>query len=410
MYLYCEMTTRRDFIKAGALTSLAALPGMANATPNWSLLSANDLPSQVRSQLLVPAGRTYLNTGSLGPSPRAVVDAVYAAMQQLESNPVSENWGPLGEKMEAVRKKVAGFINATTEEIILTRNTTEGLNLIAQSLSLQPGDEILTTTDEHGGGEVGLEYLAKTRGAVVRKFDMPLPATSVEEVVQTVMRNLTAKTRYLMLSHINTSSGMRMPFAEIAAITRPRGIILVADGAQAPGLIAVDVKALGVDAYAASGHKWMLGPKETGFVYLRKEFQPSVQPVFSMYGYQAYTQSSGTRNVATIIGLGAAIDWIQQIGMSRIEAQTLDTRNYCLAQLQKLDGLKIISPALPALSCGIVSFSPTRVKNDVIYNELKKKDIIVKVLTKHNANRISCHLFVSRQDIDTFITALKPLL
>jgi len=410
MLVYCHMTTRRQFLKAGALTTLAAIPTISQATPDLSILSSDDLPGQVRSQLLLPAGRTYLNTGSLGPSPRAVIDAVNAAMQQLESNPVSENWGPLGEQMEAVRKKVARFINANTEEIILTRNTTEGLNLIAQSLALQPGDEILTTTDEHGGGEVGLEYLAKTRGAVVRKFDMPLPATSVEEVVQTVVRNLTTKTRYLMLSHINTSSGMRMPFAEIAAITRPRGIVLVADGAQAPGLIAVDVKALGVDAYAASGHKWMLGPKETGFIYLRKEFQNSVQPVFSMYGYQAYTQSSGTRNVSTIIGLGAAIDWIQQIGMARIEAQTLDTRNYCLTQLQKLDGLKIISPTLPALSCGIISFAPTRVKNDLIYNELKKKDIIIKLLTKHNANRISCHLFVSRQDIDTFITALKPLL
>ncbi len=418
-YYLVRMTSRRQFIKAaGVIGSMSALPSMGlgaslSEKTSRNILTAtsdDELFRLVRQQLLIPENRLYLNTGSLGPSPKIIIDTVASMVQQLEMNPVSENWGPLGDKMEMVRKKVAGFIHADVEEILITRNTTEGLNLIGQSLKLNTGDEILTTTDEHGGGEVGLEYLAQTRGAVIRKLEMVIPSRSPEEVIQTVVQNISPKTKYLMLSHINTSTGLRMPFQEISKITQAKGIFLVADGAQAPGLIPIDVQTLGVDAYAASGHKWMLGPKETGFLYLRKSFQTQVQPVFSSSGFATYSKSSGTRNVASIIGLGAAIDWLNQIGMEKIEQRTLEIKNYCLAELKKMKGLSVISPEQPSLSCGIVSFSLEKVKNEDVYKGLKEKEIIVKLLTKYNAIRISCHLFISKADIDRFVSALKPLL
>lgn len=418
--LSCMMTSRRQFIKAaGLLGGITTLPHLGfgntyqeNNFPGELLNVANDddLFKLVRKQLLIPESRIYLNTGSLGPSPLMVMDTVSALVRQLEMNPVSENWGPLGNQMEAVRKKVADFIHAEVDEILITRNTTEGLSLIGQSLHLNKGDEILTTTDEHGGGEVGLEFLAQHKGAVLRKFDMPLPSLSREEVIQTVEKNITAKTKLIMLSHVNTSSGMLMPLEEISKTTQAKGIYLIADGAQAPGLTRVDVRALGVDAYAASGHKWMMGPKETGFVYFKKNFQDKVKPVFSSSGFATYTKSSGTRNVATIIGLGTAIDWINLIGMEKIQQRCLETRNYCLGELKKLAGLKIISPEVASLSTGIVSFSLEKAKNDDVYNKLKEQDIIVKLLSKYNAIRISCHMFVTRGDIDAFIKALKPLL
>ncbi len=397
---------------------ITALPmagfGIAPEAKNkdYILNAKNDdeLFNLVRKQLLIPIDRIYLNTGSLGPSPLVVIDSVSSLTRQLEMNPVGENWGALGTQMEAVRKKVADFVNADLEEILLTRNTTEGLSLIGQSLNLNKGDEILTTTDEHGGGEVGLEFLAQTKGAVIRKFDMPIPSASREEVIQIVGNSITPKTKLVMLSHINTSTGMRMPLSEISNITQPRGIVLVVDGAHAPGLIKVDLKSLGVDAYAASGHKWMMGPKETGFLYLRKSFQEKVQPVFSSSGFGTYSKSSGTRNVATIIGLVVAIDWLNTIGMDKIQQRCQDIRNYCLGELKKLPGLKIISPQDPSLATGIVSFSLEKAKNEDVFHKLNDQNIIVKLLTKHNAIRISCHMFVSKNDIDTFILALKPLL
>ena len=414
------MTSRRTFIKkAGLFGALSAFPrlddGLSSnknvAIPDFRNAATDDeLFAMIRRQLLVPEHRIYLNTGSLGPCPVPIIDAIHALTRQLEMNPVRENWRPLGSEMELVRKKVAGLIHAEVEEIVLTRNTTEGLNLIAQSLYLNEGDEIMTTTLEHGGGEVGLEYLVKTKGVVLKKIELPLPAKSVQEIAGAVEKNITPKTRLLMLSHVNTVTGMLMPFAEIAKIAQSKGIYLVADGAQAPGLTKVDVKALGVDAYAASGHKWLMGPKETGFLYLKKKFQEKVNPVFASSGFAAYSASSGTRNVATIIGLGLAIDFLNSIGIDKIQQRTLQIRNYCLAELKKIKGLKVISPEARSLSTGIVSFSLDNVKNADIFNQLGEEEIIVKLLPQHNAIRISCHLFVSKQDIDQFIRSLKELI
>ncbi|MDZ4714828.1 MAG: aminotransferase class V-fold PLP-dependent enzyme [Cytophagales bacterium] len=355
----------------------------------------------------MPVGKIYLNTGSLGPSPRAVVDAVTSAMHKLESDPASENWGKLGDQIDIVRQKVADFIHADLEEIILTRNTTEGLGLISQSLPLNAGDEIITTTLEHGGGEVGLEFLQKTKGAVLKKVALPLPPERATEIVSVIEKAITPKTRLVMVSHVNTVTGVLMPLAEISRLTSVRGIYLVADGAQAPGQVPVDVKALGVDAYACSGHKWLLGPKETGFLYLRRGFQPSAQPVFTASGYEGYSKSSGTRNVATIIGLGAALDWLSAIGMDRIREHSLKVRTHCMAGLKSVKGIEVISPENPSLATGMVSFSLANVKNSTVHSLLKDQNIIIKVLPQHNAIRISCHVFVSEKDIDTFLTALK---
>ncbi|MBX2940949.1 MAG: aminotransferase class V-fold PLP-dependent enzyme [Cyclobacteriaceae bacterium] len=412
------MTSRRQFIKKGilpiALGGLSTIPFTSTTKkPAFEELaqasSDDELFALVRDQLHVPKGRIYLNTGSLGPSPVVVTDAVSNKMRQLEMNPAIENWGDLGNQMEQVRNKVAAFINADVENIILTRNTTEGLSLISQSLKLAKGDEILTTTHEHGGGEIGLEYLALTQGVVIKKLQMPVPAPSIEAVVKAVESNITSKTKVVMLSHVNTLTGLKMPFDEISKITKPKGILLIADGAQAPGLIRVDVKSMGVDAYAASGHKWILGPKETGFVYWSKELQQEINPVFTSSGFSSYSASSGTRNAALISGLGVAIDWHNLIGKEKIENRCLELKTYCLSRLKELKGIVIISPEVGSLSTGIASFTLKEGTNGMIASELAKKDIIVKVLPKYNGIRISCHMFISKPDIDKFVSALSTL-
>lgn len=408
------MASRRQFIKKGLFSSLGILPLSfpRNNSPLEELKNSSsddELFALVRSQLHIPKERIYLNTGSLGPSPVAVTDGVSGMMRQLEMNPAIENWGDLGKRMEEVRTKVGAFINADPGDVILTRNTTEGLSLISQSLTLTKGDEILTTTHEHGGGEIGLEYLALTQGAVIKKLQMPIPASSKEAVVGAVVKNITSKTKVVMLSHVNTLTGLKMPFEDISKITKAKGILLIADGAQAPGLVVVDVKSMGVDAYAASGHKWMLGPKETGFVYWSKELQQKISPVFTSSGFESYSASSGTRNVALISGLGVTIDWLNVIGKDRIENRCNELRTYCLSKLRDIKNIVIISPEEDLLSTGIVSFTLKKGENKDIAAELGKQDIIVKVLPKYNGIRISCHMFISKNDIDQFATALSKL-
>ena len=407
------MTSRRKFIKAGLLSGLTAFPlaSYSNA-PAFDLQEhvQDDLYTRVRKQLLVPPNRIYLNTGTLGPSPLPIIEKVAAITRQLEANPGPENFGSLNSEIEQVREKVARFIHAERNEVVLTRNTTEGLNLIAQALHLNAGDEIITTNLEHGGLEVGLDFLKATRGVTVKKIELPLPATNPDEVVRVIEKSIGPSTRMLVLSHVNTITGLVMPFHALSKITQPKNIFLVADGAQAAGMMALDVAHMGVDAYATSGHKWLLGPKETGFLYLKKDFQEQVKPVFTFSGLTAYSASSGTRNVANLIGLGATLDWHEQLGVEKIQSQTQTLAAYCLNELKKIKTITILSPEELSLASGIVSFSPQTIKNNQVAEKLAADEIIVKVLPQLNGIRISCHCFVSKKDLDQFITALKKAL
>ena len=406
------MTSRRKFLKnAGAITGALSVPLFGQHHSAATFVDFNEantddeLFEMVRAQLLVPKDRIYLNTGSLGPSPLQVIDKVHSAMRQLEANPVVENWGELGNAMEAVRSKIAAFIHAEKDEILLTRNTTEGLSVIAQNFQLNDGDEILTTTREHGGATIGLDFIKKNKGVVINKVELPMPAEDEKSIITAIESAITPNTKIVLLSHINTHSGLVMPFNAISKITKKKGIALVADGAQAPGLIPINVKDLGVDAYATSGHKWLMGPKETGFLYLAKNFQAKINTTFLSSGFAAYTAASGTRNVATIIGLGAAIDFHTQIGIKKIHQRTLATRNYCFEQLIKLKGLDVISPKTASLSSGIVSFKLATTKSNDVFTAMREKDIIIKLLGD-NSIRISCHMFVTKREVDVFIKNL----
>src|SRR3954451_4474138 len=244
--------------------------------------------ARVRREFLLNPGMVHLNTGSLGATPRRVLAAVAAWMYELEGDPVSNVFGPMGHRMEDVRSKAAEFLGARLDEVVLTENTTSGMKAVAQGLSglFKPGDEILTTNHEHPAGSVCWDYLAKHHGARIVTIAMPAPVKDKGQILELVAKHITPRTRVCSFSHVETITGLRMPLAEIAALTRPREIFLVCDGAQAPGMLQVDVKALGVDAYASSSHKWILAPKGCGLLYVRKEVQERIQPLVLSTGYQ----------------------------------------------------------------------------------------------------------------------------
>jgi isopenicillin-N epimerase len=409
---------RRSFLKKSAagflgLMSIPALAETVSADSFSSLIAGkadDEIFALVRKQLLLDKSIVYMNTGSLGPAPRMVVDRITEAMHQLERNPVTENWGPLGKEMETVREKAAKFFNADLDEIVLTRNTTEGLSLVGSSLKLNAGDEILTTTNEHGGGEVGIDYMAEKNGAVINKIEMPLPAKSKEQIIDLIKKNITSKTKVLLLSHVSTITGMRMPLEEIAKITREKDILFIVDGAQAPGMLAIDVKKLGADIYATSGHKWLLGPKETGIVYMRKDVQERIKPVFLASGNASYSASSGTRNVANFIGLGETISWHEVINSNKIEARVLELSAYCRELLQQVEGVEIISPEDNTLRSAMVSVRLLEAKNRDIFYAMRENNIVIKVLPKYNALRFSTHMFNTREDIKKLVEQLNTLL
>jgi selenocysteine lyase/cysteine desulfurase len=192
-----------------------------------------------------------------------------------------------------VRARAAEFVGADVSEIVITRNTTEGMNQIATGIELNAGDEVLTTNHEHGGGTSCWEYLHKHRGVQINYMRMADPVEDKEHFLRVFEQHLTPRSRVVSLMHVDTISGMVYPLADVAKITRPRGILLVCDGALAPGMLNVNLKSLDVGAFACSSHKWMLAPKGSGLLYILREVQDRIQPITLYAGYAVYSVFHG---------------------------------------------------------------------------------------------------------------------
>ena len=428
---------RREFVKglAAAVAAMEFIPEVAEGlterlgTMGRDLAGATDESTRwkrVRREFTLSPGLVHLNCGTIGASPGLVTAAVIAYMQELEGNPMESMWGSsLGSQTEAVRAKAAEFLGAGKDEVVLTRNTTEGMNHVASGLDLKAGDEVLTTNHEHGGGRVCWQHLARQRGVRLVYMKMPNPVREKAQILELVERHITPRTRVCSLMHIDTITGMQMPLADISAITRKRDILLACDGAQAPGMLDVDVRALGVDTYASSSHKWMLAPKGTGLLYVRKEVQDRVMPVFMYSGYGSYSASSGTRNVPQILGHGVAMDFHNSIGRDRIEERCRQLSNYVRKRAEEIPSLKLLTPAEGELTGGIVSYAVDGHNNGKLVTQLsKERNIELKpaqgtyadgpdaaaMSMNYNAIRISTHIFNDENDVDRAMDAVKEIL
>lgn len=397
-------TDRRSFLASLGAISAA---GFLHPMPASNL---RDLAGASSDFMFAP-GLIYLQTGSLGPTPRPVMERTVAAWRELELNPVYYGYGPHELAMDAVREKAAGFLGCKTEELVLTQCTTDGINSVAQGLSLAAGDRILTTDQEHPGGRVGWDHVARRFGATIDVVVIPPGENDAGAIVDRFARQITPRTRALSFSHLLSSTGLRMPVAELSALARSRGCLSVVDGAQAVGGIAVNVKALGCHAYATSGHKWLLGPKGTGLLYLSEELGSTIDPIALQSGRAAYSGSSGVTNIPGVLGLAAAIEYHLAIGTPHIEEHNLRLRNRVYQSLKELAELDIVSPPPGPLASPLISYRlPNRLDARALLTRLSDKhNVVVKGVPGHwfNGQRISTHLFNTDRDVDALVHALK---
>lgn len=398
-----SLDRREFFASLGAMSAMGFVHG---ATPH----AGRGIAAEGHDFMFAP-GLTYLQTGSLGPTPRPVMDRTIAAWRELELNPVAFGYGAQEKAMDVVREQAATFLGCKTEELVLTKCTTDGINSIAQGLTLVAGDRILTTDQEHPGGRVGWDYVARRYGAIIDEVVIAPGEHDAQAIVDRFARQITPRTRVMSFSHLLTSTGLRMPVKELSALARSRGCIAVVDGAQAVGGIAVDVEALGCHAYATSGHKWLLAPKGTGLLYLSEELGHTIDPIQLQSGRAAYSASSGVTNIPGVLGLGAAIEYHRGIGTPKIEAHNLDLARRVHDGLKQLPQLEVVSPPPGPLASPLVSYRlPERIKAGDLYQRLAEKHkVIVKVVPTNwfNGQRISTHLFNSERDVEALLKALR---
>jgi selenocysteine lyase/cysteine desulfurase len=383
-------------------------------------VSDEEVFAGARKQFLFPESVTYCNTGTLGASPREVVAALAEGIEKLERElpdwPFYQSDGePLTGYQQLVefRAEAGAFINAKADEIAFTQNATMGMSFLANGLDMKPGDEVLTTDQEHPGGIGGWRLKARRHGIVVKELPLlPACARGPQGVIELFSGAMTDRTRVVMFSHITSGLGILLPARKLCALARERGALPVIDGAQAVGQIRVDVKALGCDAYVASPHKWLLAPKGAGLLYIRRNVQQKfwntlASGVFDEKAGAFRFMQYGTGSLATVWGLRAALRFINRIGMERIERWDSMVTMRLREGLTRIPGARLTSPGDARLAAAITTFGVRGMTGRRLQDLLWERKIRVRAQGGERGVRLSAHFYVSPRDIDRVLEAVQ---
>ena len=413
------MVRRRDFIKSAAAGLGVAATGLAfgNDKPsavNLPQPSDPDFWKVLRKQFPLTDNRVYLNSATFGPSPYTVVDAV--SQKTMERNTTGEYSGH-----EVARKAIAEFVGAKESEISLTHNTTEGINIVAGGIRLKKGDEIIMTSHEHVGNALPWLARMKTKDFKIKVFE---PATTAQENLERISGLITSKTRVIAVPHITCTTGLRLPIREISQLAREKGINSFIDGAHGPGMFNLDMKGIGCDFYAACGHKWMLGPSGTGFLYVRQDKLEDLEVnnvgAYSDTGWvlsqseqrldsyvpTAHRFDYGSQSAALSYGLKSATEFMETIGKEEVENYTLNLASYLTHQLIGLGNkVELLSSTEPESMSAMVGFRLNGVDYKEFGRAASKAGFRIRLVGESGLNsiRISTHIFNNKEEIDGLV-------
>ncbi|MBN1541783.1 aminotransferase class V-fold PLP-dependent enzyme [candidate division KSB1 bacterium] len=420
---------RRNFIK-----SLAALAGGMGWLANKRALAADldhalseispesDLFWRVvKKQFLLPEDYAYFNTGGLGASPYCVLEETQAKMREMEIYPAP---GHDQEMWAQVKSLAAGVLQApSVSEVALTNSTTEGNAIIVNGLPLNKGDEIITSTHEHAGLAIPLLNRMQHHGLVLKTFEPDVESGLGN--VERIARLITKRTRLIFISHITCTLGQRFPEREIADLAHSKNIWFALDGAQVAGNMPIDVSHYDCDFYATGGHKWVLGPKRTGFLYVRESLLDTLRPItvgaYSDGGHDlkkktfalnptAQRYEYATQNSALYYGLGKAFEFINRIGIDRIWRHNKELAEFFYAGLEKIAGVRILSPLEKEYRSSLITFKIQDKNFREVANYLTaEKQLRVRVVPEAQIDgiRVSIHLYNDMEQIERLLFEIK---
>jgi selenocysteine lyase/cysteine desulfurase len=387
------------------------------ALPAFNASTSDAYWRAVRAQFPLLENPVYLNVGGLGPTPQPVLDKVFSTMLKLQEH--SETGYSL---IEPARETVAKFLGAKPSEICFTRNATEGNDIIASGLALKEGDEVIFESHAHPGGSFPWFNQAKLRGIVVKLFE---PDSSSPEANLTRIRALvTPRTKVIQVSHITCTNGLVMPVHAIAEFCATRDIWFHIDGAQAVGMIPVNINAIGCDSYAISGHKWLGASHESGVFYLRIDKLESIAvtsigahsaelpflPGELKYADSAERYEYGTRNAGTIVGVAEAVDLQERIGIERIAAYGREMATYLQLELGRIAGIELLTSRHDDLRGSITTIRHPRADASKFFGYLMTEHHL-RCRPVHeqklNALRISTHVFNSHAECERVVAGVK---
>ena len=365
---------------------------------------------------------TFLNFGSFGSCVKPVFEKYQQYQLELEQEPVEFITVNGPQYLEQSRKALGTYLNCHHDDLVYVTNPSYAVNIIAKSMALQPGDEILTTDLEYGACDKTWEYYCKKKGAIYKKQPIRFPIESKADFIKQFFNGLTPKTKLVFISHLTSSTGLRLPVEEICAMAKEKGLMTFVDGAHGPAQVPVNLSSLQADIYTGACHKWMMTPKGSSFLYVKKELQHLFDPLIISWGYNAmfpspskfldYHQMQGTRDFSAFLTIPDAIEFMQQHNWETVSANCRKLTQDNAPALCELLHATAMTPVTDDFiaqlySAEIKTSEPEKLKAH-LFNEYK---IQVPVM-RHGDKvylRYSINAFNKQEDLDKLFTAIKVI-
>jgi isopenicillin-N epimerase len=273
----------------------------------------------MKDLFLLDPNITYLNHGSFGACPKPVFETYQGWQLELERDPVAFLGRRAPKLLSEARAALADYLGCASDEVVYFPNPTTALNMVARSLELKPGDELLASNHEYGAMDRTWRFICSRRGASYIPAAVPLPLSDHQEVINRIWARVSPSTKAIFLSHITSPTAIRFPVEEVCKRARQEGLLTIIDGAHAPGQVDLDLSTLGADFYAGACHKWLCAPKGASFLYARREAQRLLKPLIVSWGWEAeepgpssfidHHEWQGTRDIAAFLSVPAAIEF-----------------------------------------------------------------------------------------------------
>ncbi|MEW5989335.1 MAG: aminotransferase class V-fold PLP-dependent enzyme [Chloroflexota bacterium] len=299
----------------------------------------------------------FLNHGSFGACPRPVFETYQQWQRRLERQPVQFLGRELMGLLQEARQVLAGYVHVEANDLVYVPNATFGVNVVARSLALGPGDEVLATDHEYGACDRTWRFLSRQRGFAYVRQPISLPVESAETIVEQFWQGVTERTRVIFISHITSPTALRLPVEAIGQRARAAGILTLIDGAHAPGQLPLDLTTLGVDFYTGNCHKWLCAPKGAGFLYAAPDRQPLIEPLVVSWGWGEerpftsgsdfldYLQWQGTDDPAAYLSVPAAIQFQAEHNWPSVQEECHQLARATMIEIGRLTGLAPLYPA-----------------------------------------------------------------
>lgn len=414
--------SRREFFRSTAAWAAfsTAIGNTLQAAGTRTAEATNETYwSMVKRQFPLEDRLIYLNAANVCPSSRLVMDRHLEYLRDFHANPSFQNRDKYVGMRESLRSELAKMLRVSAEEIAITRNTSEGSNLIVKGVDLRAGDEVVITAHNHPSNNDAWKVRARRNGFVVKTVQVPVPAAGVDVLISGIERAITPRTKVIAITHLTSTTGILFPAKQIAALARGRGIYLHLDGAQTFGALDVNLAEIGCDSYSASAHKWLMGPLEAGILYVRSERIPQIWPSIVTAGWADDLKGArkfevfGQRDDPRVVALEAAVGFINLIGVSAVEARVRSLAFHAKTELQKIPGVELKTNLEPNLSGGVIKFRLKTVPTQVAYDTLWERNRLAIAMTPSGdaeGLRFSPQIYNSMDEIDRAVSAVRELI